>query len=655
MNLTPPLPRETETNLSSRSKRRWGRRVAIGLGVAAVACGIAVSPLTQTSEQRLFSRALDQVASIGAASSSTRTLSTRIEFVRAKGLPKAFADLHAEVALAMPDRLWVSTMLDGQPIQAARVGQRIWSWQPTKSFGIVAEAGVPRFSTAPESSKDTTELGPLQLPIDWKVRSALPRLLSLESEPEEIVDGQRCRVVKGGFHGWAVERMKLPRGLLTLWLREGDDLPVRIAYREGEKTDVVLAFRQLALDAPMPAARWEIPAKPGGKVERVALSHMLQFMESLPRIARTKLPSLGPARGEKKLLASHGGGRLEDHDGTRVLFLRGTPEQMGEQHGKLLESEVHDLVNRILYGVGVGSSFAKGRWFFGEIEEAQRRIDPFVDPRYLREMDALASAAGLEKEEVRLANFFPELFHCSGFALMGEATTGGRIFHGRVLDYMKGLGLEKNAVVIVYQPEKGHSWVNVSYAGFIGTVTAMNDQQISIGEMGGKGEGNWDGKPMAQLLREVMEKASTLDEAIEILRRGPRTCEYFYVIADGKSRDAVGIAATPDTFEVIRRGESHPRLQKPVKDTVLLSSGGRYEELARRAELGFGTFDADSARALMTRPVCMNSNIHSVLFAPDTLDFWVANADDRDVASHTRYTKYNLAALLGGVKEAVGD
>lgn len=50
----------------------------------------------------------------------------------------------------------------------------------------------------------------------------------------------------------------------------------------------------------------------------------------------------------------------------------------------------------------------------------------------------------------------------------------------------------------------------------------------------------------------------------------------------------------------------------------------------------------------MDRPVAMNSNIHSVLFAPDTLGLWVANADSRNVASHCRYTRYNLAELLAG-------
>jgi hypothetical protein len=318
----------------------------------------------------------------------------------------------------------------------------------------------------------------------------------------------------------------------------------------------------------------------------------------------------------------------------------------------LLKTQVHDLVSRLLYGVGVGSSFTKGEWFFGTIERCQGRIQPFVDARYTREMDALAVASGIEKEEARLANFFPELFHCSGFALTGDATGDGHIYHGRILDYMKGVGLEPNAVVIVMQPDQGHAWVNISYAGFTGSVTAMNDQHLSIGEMGGRGEGNWDGKPMAQLVREVMERAGTLDEAIAIMRDSPRTCEYYYVIADGKSKQAVGIKATHDIFEVIHPGEMHPQLPTPVKDAVLMSAGDRYAELARRAQAGWGHFNAESARALMTRPVCMSSNIHSVLFAPDTLDFWVANADDKEVASHCRYTHYNLAELIGAHQTA---
>ena len=84
--------------------------------------------------------------------------------------------------------------------------------------------------------------------------------------------------------------------------------------------------------------------------------------------------------------------------------------------------------------------------------------------------------------------------------------------------------------------------------------------------------------------------------------------------------------------------------RKPV--VAVISGGKRYDTLVERIEAGYGRFDADSARDLMTRPVCMDSNLHSVLFAPDTLDFWVANADSQNPAAHTRYTRYNLQELL---------
>jgi len=359
-----------------------------------------------------------------------------------------------------------------------------------------------------------------------------------------------------------------------------------------------------------------------------------------------KIPTLGPVTGEHRVVAREGNGRLEEVDGTKVLILKGTPEEMGHQHGILMKDEIHRLVEQILFGVGVGTSFEKGTWVFGEIEGAQKRLNPFMDERYFKEMDALAVAAELPKEEVRLANFFPEMFHCSGFAVFGKATKDGKLYHGRVLDYMRGMGLEQSAAVMVFQPDKGNAWVNVGYAGFIGSVTAMNEKHIAMGEMGGRGEGNWDGKPMAELIREVMEKANTLDEAVEIMRKGPRTCEYYYVISDAKNNSAVGIAATPDKFQVIKPGESHELLPNPSKDTVLMSAGDRYEELARRVKANYGKFDAASARDLMTRPVCMTSNLHSALFEPETLDFWVANADSKSPAAQCRYTHYNLAELL---------
>src|SRR5690606_3543578 len=111
---------------------------------------------------------------------------------------------------------------------------------------------------------------------------------------------------------------------------------------------------------------------------------------------------------------------------------------------------------------------------------------------------------------------------------------------------------------------------------------------ISIGEMGGGGLGHWDGTPMAVLMREVLQQADDLEKALAVFRDAKRTCQYYYVIADGNTNRAAGVAASWNAMETIAPGDAHPQLPKPVKDCVLLSAGSRYEELVRRAQGSHG-------------------------------------------------------------------
>lgn len=619
------------------------RLTLIGLGLVVVAtAGVYRFSKLDPDQQKIA----DALAKISAVTEGKGSLSTTIELIQSDGLPKELQNAKIELQLAGSDRLRIATTIKEQRVELGRDGQSLWAWEPGKNFAVLGTADVPKYATRPNSVEKTT-LGPLTIPKVKPALDLLPHFCSVQKKTDEVIDGAPTDVLKATLLPAAQPVLGFKDASFTLWLRKADAAPLKLEVENGTRMHVTALLHDVSFGAAIDAATFKLPPSAEPHVTRVALAHLSKFLDTVPSVInKPRMEPLGPATGSVKLLATHGGGRLEDHDGTRVLYLKGTPEQMGEQMGTLMKSQVRDVVKRVLYGVGVGSSLAKGEWFFGTIERCQGRIAKFVEPRHLGEMDAIAKAADLDPEEVRLANFFPELFHCSGFALHGAATKDGHLYHGRILDYMVGVGLEPNAVVIVSQSDQGHAWVNISYAGFIGSVTAMNDSKISIGEMGGRGEGNWDGKPMAQLVREVMEKAGTLDEAVEIMRSSPRTCEYYYVIADGKTKQSVGIKATPEIFEVVHPGEAHPQLPNPQPDTVMLSAGDRYTELTKRVKAGYGTFDAISARALMTRPVCMNSNIHSVLFQTDTLDFWVANADSKNPAAHARYTHYNLDELL---------
>lgn len=152
---------------------------------------------------------------------------------------------------------------------------------------------------------------------------------------------------------------------------------------------------------------------------------------------------------------------------------------------------------------------------------------------------------------------------------------------------------------------------------------------------------------MAILMREVIRTAKSMDEAKAVFEDNPRTCVYFYVIADGETNEAIGMATNWKKIVTVQPGEKHKLLPTPVEDSVLLSVGARYEKLVERVQNQHGEIDAEVAMRLMDRPVAMSSNLHNVLFAPASGKFWVAHASiDGKPAATQPYHEFQLPELL---------
>ena len=184
-------------------------------------------------------------------------------------------------------------------------------------------------------------------------------------------------------------------------------------------------------------------------------------------------------------LAICGQGWLEKTDGQMVLHLKGTPYEMGYQHGALLKDHCRENMTYLLHEKGkellkIGPLQVSPRLIINGIVDVQRKHIP---QKYFDELAGLAAGADLPIGDILAGNFIPEMFHCSGFAVMNSATADGTLYHGRVLDYACDWRLQEHAVLIIAEPDGAIPFVNVSYAGFVGSVTGMNLQQVSIGEM----------------------------------------------------------------------------------------------------------------------------------------------------------------------------
>lgn len=248
---------------------------------------------------------------------------------------------------------------------------------------------------------------------------------------------------------------------------------------------------------------------------------------------------------------------------------------------------------------------------------------------------------------------------------------------------------------MVVQPDQGNAFVNVSYAGFIGSVTGMNAQKISMGEIGGWGYGFWDGMPMAFLFREVLEKASILEEAKNILTNTPRTCEYYYVLADGKTNASTGVYATSSQIHFIEPGSDYALLapknlpanygtqgdhdkffitpaqiesseyqtlvsdadnrvamlyHKQPQNCILMtgfSHPERYPLLVQRVLDSYGKIDEKTLEEIVMCPVARETNLHNAIFLPAQLKIWVSHAGPKcEPACSQPYAAFSLPDLL---------
>lgn len=377
----------------------------------------------------------------------------------------------------------------------------------------------------------------------------------------------------------------------------------------------------------------------------------MQFCRGVRRALEVLLPSDELTQPEKqdKVVTN---GSLRWVEGQRVVTLSGTPEQLGTAHGELLPVESQRCIDSVLYAFGTVQTIITGRWFQEDLAKAYARLKPHIPADHIAETRALAMALGQNPDTIEVVNVFPELFHCSGFAVFGSATKDGKLYHGRVLDYMTTIGLQDCATTFIVAPTGKFAFANVGYAGFTGSVSGMNNQGISLGEMGGRGEGKWDGVPMATLMRRALEECDSLEGVIKLWSESPRTCEYYYVFADGKTNEAVGVAATPEKVEFVKPGEGHELLGEGIRDAVVLSAGNRLATLRQRVTENHGKIDVEKAQWLMSRPVAMSSNLHNVLFVPEDGILYVANADHKRPAAERPYVKIDLRGLLAKEVEA---
>ena len=305
-----------------------------------------------------------------------------------------------------------------------------------------------------------------------------------------------------------------------------------------------------------------------------------------------------------------------------VIYLKGSPYEMGFIQGRTLKNDIRALYDSLLTAVSRYGSLTL-------LDIAYKQLEPYIPQAYKDEMQGLADGAGVDLQKVHRVHAIPDVseMDCSFFAAWGKATVDGNLYQIRALDYATHWHLQEHPAVLVCEPDSGRRFVNVGWVGFIGVVSGMNADGLAVSEIGesfDKAHQTMAAEPMPFVLRDVLQYGTTLSQAVDIISDAHRTSSFLYCVGDSKIPSARSFKTSPTVCDVYSDSTS----PNPFLDNVVYFSMGVNShwnsDVYHFLQPRHGKIDVQTGIDLMR--TLGTASLHGVVYDPAHQKIWVANA-----------------------------
>lgn len=149
------------------------------------------------------------------------------------------------------------------------------------------------------------------------------------------------------------------------------------------------------------------------------------------------------------------------------------------------------------------------------------------------------------------------LVGCSSFAVWGKNTPDGNLLIARNFDFYAGDQFAEEKLISFIQPEIGYNYMSVSWAGMIGVMSGMNEKGLTLTINAGKSDIPLVAKtPISLVTREILQYASTIEEAIEIAKKREVFVSEAILVGSAVDNKAVVIEMSPENFGVFEMENS---------------------------------------------------------------------------------------------------
>jgi len=140
---------------------------------------------------------------------------------------------------------------------------------------------------------------------------------------------------------------------------------------------------------------------------------------------------------------------------------------------------------------------------------------------------------------------------CTSFGVWNDKSSDGELLIARNFDFFSGDEFAQNKIIQFTNPKNGYKFATVTWAGFIGAASGMNDQGITVTINAAKSEIPTDAAtPIALLAREILQFSKNINDAVEIAKKRNVFVSESILIGSANDNKAIIIEKTPTKMDV---------------------------------------------------------------------------------------------------------
>ena len=254
--------------------------------------------------------------------------------------------------------------------------------------------------------------------------------------------------------------------------------------------------------------------------------------------------------------------------GLYELYVEGSPYERGVINGKLTKELVVRQEDHFTEQISkmIPSNFYRHflKYMIGWFN---RRLDKNVSEEYKDEIYGISASASdsygyIGSKYQRILNYHAAhdighalqsmaLVGCTSFGTWNDQSQDSTMIIGRNFDFYVGDKFAEDKIVAFVNPSEGYKLMTVTWGGFIGAVSGMNEKGVTVTINAAKSDlPTGSATPVSLVAREILQYAKNLDEAIAISRKRKMFVSESFLVGSAADNKAIVIEKTPDSVDI---------------------------------------------------------------------------------------------------------